>query len=112
MFGAICGDIIGSYYETHRTKNYDFSLFNSASCFTDDTVLTVAVCDTLLYNSELSRVTQLNKRAAEYAYHYKQYCHRYPISNYPYAALEELLTKSLASYYSSKAMAFPLHTFS
>ena len=24
MFGAIYGDIIGSYYETHCTKDYDF----------------------------------------------------------------------------------------
>mgnify|MGYP003292749257 CR=1 FL=1 len=24
MFGAIYGDVIGSYYEVHYTKNYDF----------------------------------------------------------------------------------------
>jgi hypothetical protein len=28
MFGAICGDIIGSYYEHHYTKEYDFELFH------------------------------------------------------------------------------------
>lgn len=38
MFGAIYGDVIGSYYEVHCTKNYNFE-FNKDSCFTDDSVL-------------------------------------------------------------------------
>lgn len=78
MFGAICGDIIGSYYESHSTKNYDFNLFNKDSIFTDDTVLTAAVCDTLLLNSENATFFGKQKRAAEYAYKYKQYYKRYP----------------------------------
>ncbi len=39
MFGAIYGDIIGSYYENHCTKDYDFPLMRESS-FTDDSVLT------------------------------------------------------------------------
>ena len=48
MMGAICGDIIGSSYEFHSTKKYDFPLFTKNSTFTDDTVMTCAVADWLL----------------------------------------------------------------
>ena len=79
MIGAICGDIIGSYYETHCTKDYNFELFRRESCFTDDTVLTVAVCDAIIYNhSEVKGLLENRSRAKEYAYRFKQYSHRYP----------------------------------
>lgn len=49
MFGAILGDIIGSPYEFDRgDKTKDFPLFSAKSKFTDDTVMTIAVCDALL----------------------------------------------------------------
>lgn len=48
VFGAIAGDVIGSVYEWHGTKSPDFELFTDATCFTDDTVLTVAVAKALL----------------------------------------------------------------
>lgn len=51
MFGAIYGDVIGSYFESHCTKDYDF-VFQNESSFTDDTVLTVAVCKAILNNPE------------------------------------------------------------
>ena len=38
MFGALYGDVIGSYYEVHCTKEYDFLLM-AESTFTDDSVL-------------------------------------------------------------------------
>lgn len=46
MLGAILGDIIGSPYETPETaiKKTDFPLFTEKSHFTDDTVMTCAVC--------------------------------------------------------------------
>lgn len=44
MFGAILGDIIGSPYEFDRgDKTKNFPLFSDNSCFTDDTVMTLAV---------------------------------------------------------------------
>ena len=43
MLGALVGDIIGSAYEFHNTKSMDFELFPSGSCFTDDSVMTLAV---------------------------------------------------------------------
>ena len=39
VFGAIYGDIIGSYYEVHCTKDYSFE-FQRDSTFTDDSVMT------------------------------------------------------------------------
>ena len=48
MLGAIAGDIIGSVYEFHNTRQADFPLFSTDSRFTDDTVLTCAIADALL----------------------------------------------------------------
>jgi ADP-ribosylglycohydrolase len=48
MIGAIAGDIIGSVHEFQGQKRTDFPLFVAESRFTDDTVLTVAVADSLL----------------------------------------------------------------
>jgi len=48
MIGAIAGDIIGSVYEHHPIKTKDFPLFDSRCTFTDDSVLTVAVADSVL----------------------------------------------------------------
>jgi ADP-ribosylglycohydrolase len=49
MIGAIAGDIIGSIYEARSIKTKDFPLFQEHSFFTDDSVLTVAVADTILH---------------------------------------------------------------
>ncbi|EFI34791.1 ADP-ribosylation/Crystallin J1 [Desulfonatronospira thiodismutans ASO3-1] len=48
MIGAIAGDIVGSVYEWDNIKTKDFDLFSSRSFFTDDTVLTVALVDSIL----------------------------------------------------------------
>ena len=49
MYGAILGDIIGSPYEFDMgDKTKDFPLFCEDSCFTDDTVMTIAVASTFL----------------------------------------------------------------
>jgi ADP-ribosylglycohydrolase len=53
MLGAIAGDIIGSVYEFDSLKPaYDFPLFTEESIFTDDSVLTVALADSILSNTE------------------------------------------------------------
>jgi ADP-ribosylglycohydrolase len=69
MIGAIAGDIIGSAYEFHRTKYYDFQIFETGSNYTDDTVLTVAVADCILHQKE-------------YATTFKDYGRRYPDSGW------------------------------
>ena len=48
MIGAIAGDIIGSIYEWHNVKTKDFPLFSKACHFTDDSILTVALADSIL----------------------------------------------------------------
>ena len=48
IIGSVCGDIIGSAYEFHKTKNIDFELFTPRSTFTDDTVMTCAVAEWLM----------------------------------------------------------------
>lgn len=69
MLGAIAGDIIGSIYEKDPVKDVRFPLFTKDSHFTDDTVLTVAVADSLL--SETS-----------FAKNIKDYACRYPLAGY------------------------------
>jgi len=48
MIGAIAGDIIGSVYERHPIKTKDFKLFSPKCDFTDDSVLTIALADSIL----------------------------------------------------------------
>jgi ADP-ribosylglycohydrolase len=43
MLGALARDIIGSVCEGLPTKSVDFPLFQEASRFTDDSVMTIAV---------------------------------------------------------------------
>lgn len=52
MLGAIIGDTVGSVYEFHNTKDYDFTLFNAESGYTDDSVMTMAVARWLLTDPE------------------------------------------------------------
>lgn len=62
MIGAIAGDIIGSVYEWDNIKTKNFILFPDNCFFTDDTVLTVALADTILtgtpYEKNLRRFYQ------------------------------------------------------
>lgn len=56
MIGAIAGDIIGSVYEFDNIKTTVFPLFTRKSNYTDDTIMTVAVTDWLLYGGNLVQV--------------------------------------------------------
>ena len=69
MLGAIAGDVIGSVYERGNLKSMQFPLFVPGSRFTDDTVCTVALADSLLTGSD-------------YATLLKQYVRRYPNAGY------------------------------
>jgi ADP-ribosylglycohydrolase len=64
MLGAIAGDIIGSVYEKKPVKHKNFPLFRQDSRFTDDTVLTVAIADSLL--TAVPYATNLCKYALAY----------------------------------------------
>ena len=55
LAGAIIGDIIGSSHELKgtRIKTTDFELFPETACFTDDTVMTIAVTKWLVNRNEV-----------------------------------------------------------
>lgn len=48
MLGAIVGDIVGSRFELYRRQVKDFEFFAPNCRFTDDTVLTLALCQAFL----------------------------------------------------------------
>lgn len=52
MLGAIIGDIVGSTREWHNIKTENFELIPQGSRFTDDTVMTLAVAEWLMTDSE------------------------------------------------------------
>lgn len=69
MIGAIAGDIIGSVYEWNRIKTKQFDLFSPDCCFTDDSVLTVALAESILTDND-------------YASLMRTYYRRYPDAGY------------------------------
>ncbi len=74
MLGAIIGDIVGSPFEHHNIKSTEFPLFSQWSRFTDDTVMTIAVCKGLLEsygNPAKSRESIINA-LQEYGRHYPE----------------------------------------
>ncbi len=75
MYGAVFGDIIGSWYEGHNAKDNGFELFPREARFTDDTVLTVAIAESILNMGD-------NSPRQCYAQHIKAYYHRYPHAGY------------------------------
>lgn len=64
MYGAILGDIIGEPFEFDRgNKSKEFPLFCKHPRFTDDTVMTIAICDGILKagqdSDEITMKTQM-----------------------------------------------------
>ena len=74
IIGAIAGDVIGSAYEFHPTRDYGFELFTPESTFTDDTVLTMANAQWLLEDELHSHETLVNIM--------QDLCHRYEWRGY------------------------------
>lgn len=50
LLGAIIGDIVGSRFEWENTKRKDFEFFTNRLEFTDDSVMTCAVAESLLFD--------------------------------------------------------------
>lgn len=59
MLGACIGDIIGSVYEFREWKSREFPLFSEKSEFTDDTVCTIAVAESLLDGTDPAAALRL-----------------------------------------------------
>jgi ADP-ribosylglycohydrolase len=92
MLGAIAGDIIGSVYENKKSwqhdKRPDFEpLFHPRARFTDDTVLTVAVADSILHGRDLVEAL-------------KEYARAYPDAGYGKTYLEWAHSESREPYLS------------
>lgn len=78
MIGAILGDIIGSPYEFDRgNKTKDFPLFSAESCFTDDTVMTIAVAEAFMGAPDDETVIRNRLVASMH-----KWGHRYPAAGY------------------------------
>jgi len=54
MIGAIAGDIIGSIYEGKYAKSKNIDLFTEYNQYTDDSILTIALADSILNNVNFS----------------------------------------------------------
>jgi len=48
MIGSIIGDCIGSIYEWHKVETYDFDLFTDQTDYTDDSVMSLATCVSIM----------------------------------------------------------------
>lgn len=72
MIGAIIGDVVGSRFEFNNIKTKEFKLVDTDSCFTDDTVLTIAVMDWVSHaknkHDKKEAVAFLQKWAQKYPY--------------------------------------------
>ena len=80
MYGAILGDIIGEPFEFDRgAKSKQFPLFCKNPRFTDDSVMTVAVCDGIL-KAGIDADEQTMKAAIINAMH--EWGHKYPHAGY------------------------------
>lgn len=56
MKGAIIGDLIGSRFERFNHKSKEFELFDDKCQLTDDSVLTIAICDAYLNKKDYAIV--------------------------------------------------------
>ena len=87
MLGAIAGDIIGSVYEHNNIKTTEFPLFQDASVFTDDSVLTIALADSII-------------RGTNYTDKLKQFYSQYPEAGYGFSFSQWAESEDSAPYYS------------
>jgi ADP-ribosylglycohydrolase len=69
MLGALTGDIVGSVYEWDNIKTTVFPLFQERCRFTDDSVLTVALAESILTGGSYGSLM-------------KRYCRDYPDAGY------------------------------
>ena len=87
MLGSLTGDIVGSIYEWNNIKTTDFPLFQDHCHFTDDSVLTVALAESILTGEG-------------YASLLKRYCRNYPNAGYGGNFLRWAQSESVCPYHS------------
>ncbi len=102
MIGAIIGDIAGSRFEWHNIKTKEFKLLMRDCHFTDDTVMSLAVCEALM--SCKSNHSDLSKQAITYM---QEIGNKYPHAGYGesfYRWLHEKSPKPYNSWGNGSAM--------
>ena len=87
MLGALTGDIVGSIYEWDNRKTTEFPLFQDHCRFTDDSVLTVALAESILTGEG-------------YGVLMKRYFHRYPEAGYGGSFRRWALAENAGPYHS------------
>lgn len=81
MIGAIIGDVVGSIYEFHNVKNKSISLIEPSMRPTDDTIMTVAVMDTLNHFKSIN-MSDLSPFKSLLIKNIKKWYKRYPKAGY------------------------------
>lgn len=76
MIGAIIGDIVGSRFEFNNINTKDFEFWGEGCEFTDDTVMTIAVAESLLYTRNSDELGNVLKEIM------RDYGHGYPNVGY------------------------------
>lgn len=79
MTGAIIGDVVGSRFEFNNTQDPNFEFFHETCDFTDDTILTIAVAETLVDCGT-------SATAADFREHVLKWCRKYPYPTGAYGA--------------------------
>jgi ADP-ribosylglycohydrolase len=87
MLGTLAGDIVGSIYEWNNIKTAVFPLFQEQCRFTDDSVLTVALAESILTGEAYAPVM-------------RRYCRRYPDAGYGRNFLSWAQSDDAPAYYS------------
>ena len=62
MLGAIYGDIVGSRFEFQGFKSKEFEMFTNSCIFTDDTLMTLAIANALIWWDKVS-IEDLKRKA-------------------------------------------------
>lgn len=79
LFGAMCGDIIGSAYEFTPTKDLNFQLIKSSARPTDDSVCSIGIADALLIAASRHSNTL---EEAPFTESLQKWCRKYPRAGY------------------------------
>ena len=96
MIGAILGDIIGSPYEFDMgNKSKDFPLFSNEFCYTDDSVMTIAVCDAFMSVSEDADDEEI---LSSLRYSMRKYGRAFPNAGYGARFVRWLIDPNMGAY--------------
>ncbi|MBQ0072247.1 MAG: ADP-ribosylglycohydrolase family protein [Spirochaetales bacterium] len=97
ILGAIIGDIVGSVYEWHNIKTKVFPFFSENGFPTDDSIMTIALCDAILQWDKEGRknIDRLSELSVEKM---RLYGRRYPAAGYGGHFAAWLLDDSMGPY--------------